>query len=129
MHPVVFKENGLGQEMYIVEEGTIRLSRYLGPRLHSPRIKRRLPSNTMALITSGCDYRYSIVLATLGRGSFFGEGAMQPERYLHTRTALCLTGEPPQSTQQTRASCFESHLNPISQHGPSSIPMGPAEWP
>ena len=46
----IFKEGELGQEMYIMEKGAVMLS------------------------------RYNITLATLGPGSFFGEGALTRAR-------------------------------------------------
>jgi CRP-like cAMP-binding protein len=56
----IFKEGELGQEMYIMEKGVVVLS------------------------------RYSITLATLGPGSFFGEGALTKTRYHHNRTAQAI---------------------------------------
>jgi CRP-like cAMP-binding protein len=56
----IFKEGELGQEMYIMEKGAVVLS------------------------------RYNITLATLGPGSFFGEGALQNKRYHRNRTAQAI---------------------------------------
>eukprot|EP01051_Picozoa_sp_SAG22_P002455 SAG22_NODE_110_length_19679_cov_45.046527_7_plen_410_part_00 len=57
----IFKESSLGQELFIIEKGMVRLSR------------------------SG------ITLSRIGPGAFFGEAAMQPGRHLRFRTAEALT--------------------------------------
>ena len=60
-HEIIFKENQLGQDMYIIEKGTVRLS------------------------------KMGITLSNLSAGSFFGEDSLSHGRHLRRRTAVALT--------------------------------------
>eukprot|EP01043_Picozoa_sp_COSAG02_P035479 COSAG02_NODE_2543_length_8570_cov_24.762956_11_plen_556_part_00 len=56
----IFRENQLGKEMYVVEEGKVQMS------------------------------RYGLVIGVLGKHSFLGEAALQPGRRIRDRSAYAL---------------------------------------